>query len=105
MLVTMKELLDKASAGNYAVAAPNVSNELNARACIEAAEDMKAPLILDVASMAAVDIQFLPKVLMGRARGAVEHQREVVGGLLDLSQTVKDLTHRLHPDPAPLGPA
>lgn len=49
MLVTMKELLDKASAGNYAVAAPNVSNELNARACIEAAEDMKAPLILDVA--------------------------------------------------------
>lgn len=63
MLVTMKELLDKASAGNYAVAAPNVSNELNARACIEAAEDMKAPLILDVAYMAAVDIQFLGEQL------------------------------------------
>lgn len=63
MLVTMKELLDKASAGNYAVAAPNVSNEINARACIEAAEEMKAPLILDVAYMAAVDVQFLGEQL------------------------------------------
>ena len=38
MLVTMKEILDRASEKGYAVAAPNVDNELNARACIEAAE-------------------------------------------------------------------
>lgn len=63
MLVTMKEILDKASAGNYAVAAPNVNHELNARACIEAAEEMKAPLILDVAYVAVVDIQFLGEQL------------------------------------------
>ncbi len=63
MLVTMKEILDKASEENYAVAAPNVSNEINARACIEAAEDMKAPLILDVAYMAAPDIVFLGGML------------------------------------------
>lgn len=58
MLVTMKEILDKAAIGNYAVAAPNVSSELNARASIEAAEDMAAPLILDVAFRATPDIEF-----------------------------------------------
>ena len=63
MLVTMKEILDRASRENYAVAAPNVSNELNARASIEAAEDMQAPLILDVAYRAAVDILFLGDML------------------------------------------
>ena len=63
MLVTMKEILDRASRENYAVAAPNVSNELNARASIEAAEDMQAPLILDVAYRAAADILFLGDML------------------------------------------
>ena len=58
MLVTMKEILDRANKENYAVAAPNVGNELNARASIEAAEDMNAPLILDVAFHATSDIFF-----------------------------------------------
>lgn len=49
MLVTMKEILDRACRENYAVAAPNVSMELDARAMIEAAEDMNSPIILDVA--------------------------------------------------------
>lgn len=49
MLVTMKEILDKASAGNYAVAAPNLWTELDARAVIDAAEELRAPLILDIA--------------------------------------------------------
>ena len=44
MLVTMKEILDRASEKGYAVAAPNVDNELNARACIEAAEEKHALL-------------------------------------------------------------
>ncbi len=47
MLVTMKEILDKASEDNYAVAAPNIFSELDARAYIEAAEELKSPLIID----------------------------------------------------------
>ena len=48
MLVTMKEILDRASKENYAVAAPNVFSELDLRAYIEAAEELKSPLIIDV---------------------------------------------------------
>lgn len=48
MLVTMKALLDHANAHHYAVMAPNVFYELDARACIKAAEEMKAPVILDI---------------------------------------------------------
>jgi len=63
MLVTMKQLLDRASKENYAVAAPNVDNEMNARACIEAAEDAQAPLILDVAYVANPDIFMFGRIL------------------------------------------
>ena len=38
MLVTMKEILDRASTGNYAVIAPNVFCEIDTRAAIAAAE-------------------------------------------------------------------
>ena len=48
MLVSMKELLDHANEYNYAVMAPNIFYELDARSCICAAEEMNAPLILDV---------------------------------------------------------
>jgi len=48
MLVTMKEILDRASTEGYAVAAPNANNQVEVEACIAAAEEMKAPLILDV---------------------------------------------------------
>lgn len=48
MLVTMKEILDKAKEGHYAVAAPNVDNEHNLRACIEAAEELNSPIIIGV---------------------------------------------------------
>ena len=63
MLVTMKEILDRASEQGYAVAAPNVDNELNARACIEAAEETHAPLILDVAYRAVADLYFFGQQL------------------------------------------
>lgn len=49
MLVTMKEILDRASTENYGVAAPNIFSELDCRAFIEAAEAVNAPLILDIA--------------------------------------------------------
>ena len=63
MLVTMKEILDRASKEGYAVAAPNVDNELNARACIEAAEAKNAPLILDVVYNATTDLVFFGQML------------------------------------------
>lgn len=63
MLVSMKEILDRASKGNYGVVAPNVGSELESRAAIEAAEEMKAPLILDVGFKANPDIVFFGKIL------------------------------------------
>lgn len=48
MLITMKEMLDRASAENYAIAAPNVGNSLDVDAAIAAAEALNAPIILDV---------------------------------------------------------
>ena len=63
MLLPMKDLLVRASKENYGVAAPNVSTELDARAVIEAAEELHAPLILDVAYMATKDIKFFGSYL------------------------------------------
>ena len=64
MLVTMKEILDKASAGNYAVAAPNLWTELDARAVIDAAEELRAPLILDIAYPANPDLFLLCQICL-----------------------------------------
>lgn len=63
MLVTMKEIVDHATKGNYGVAAPNVSSEFDARAAIEVAEDLKSPLILDVGLKASSDIFFYGHML------------------------------------------
>ena len=63
MLLPMKDLLVRASKENYGVAAPNVSTELDARAVIEAAEELHAPLILDVAYRATKDIKFFGSYL------------------------------------------
>ncbi|MBR1759200.1 MAG: class II fructose-bisphosphate aldolase [Lachnospiraceae bacterium] len=59
MLVTMKEILDRANEDNYAVAAPNINTELDTRACIEAAEELHAPIILDVNNKSNPDISLL----------------------------------------------
>lgn len=48
MLVSMLEILKKAKKGGYGVLAPNVFNEDSVRACIEAAVELDAPLIIDV---------------------------------------------------------
>ena len=62
MLVTMKAILDRASAENYAVAAPNVGSELDARAAIEIAEELNAPIILDVHFTHHPDFEFIGPV-------------------------------------------
>lgn len=67
MLTTTKEIITRAAKEGYAVAAPNVSCELDARAYIEVAEDLNCPLILDVAFVAHPDIEFLAKILRGLA--------------------------------------
>lgn len=48
MLVTMKEILDRAKKGGYGVSAPNVQSEDTVRAVIETAEKYNAPMIIDV---------------------------------------------------------
>lgn len=47
MLVTMKSILDKAKEGRYAVAAPNVGDQVTVEACLQIAEEEKSPIILD----------------------------------------------------------
>ena len=47
MLVSMKEITQRAYEDNYCVIAPNVNWEIEARAAIEVAEEMRAPMILD----------------------------------------------------------
>lgn len=59
MLVSMKYLLDVANKNNFAVAAPNVNHEMNVRSVIQAAEEMNAPLIIDIAYSETYDIEFL----------------------------------------------
>ena len=48
MLVTMKSILDAAREGGYGVTAPNVNNEDTVCAAIEAAEEHRAPMIIDI---------------------------------------------------------
>lgn len=48
MRKSTKEILERAVKGKYAVAAANVGNSIEVNAAIEAAEELKAPLILDV---------------------------------------------------------
>lgn len=64
MLVTMKEILEHANAENYAVPAPNVATELDARAFLEVAEELQSPIILDVNYRANPDIELLGKMLI-----------------------------------------
>jgi fructose-bisphosphate aldolase class II len=58
MLHSMKELLERADKDNYAVAAPNVSSELDARAALEVAEELNSPIILDIAVVSTPDLVF-----------------------------------------------
>lgn len=70
MLVTLKEIVDNAAKNGYAVAAPNIFSELDARAYVEAAEELNAPVILDVAYGAHPDIITFGKLVCELARQA-----------------------------------
>lgn len=59
MLVSMLELLQHAKEGNYGVTAPNVQSEPYVRAVIEVAEELKAPMIIDINTWVHPDIPWL----------------------------------------------
>lgn len=48
MLVSMKEILEAAREGGYGVTAPNIYNADTIRVAVEAAEELRAPQILDI---------------------------------------------------------
>lgn len=50
MMKSMKELLQKAKQEGYGIAAPNVWNWESVRSVFEAADELKAPVIIDVAA-------------------------------------------------------
>lgn len=59
MLVSMLELLQHAQKGNYGVTAPNVQSEPYVRAVVEVAEELKAPMIIDINTWVHPDIPWL----------------------------------------------
>lgn len=73
MLVTMHEMLQSAKENHYAVPAVNVDNDNNARAAIEAVEQEKAPLILNVVPNANPDIVFFGRYLTILAERSSQH--------------------------------
>lgn len=70
MLYTMKDLLEVANKENFAIPAPNIQNELTARAVIEAAEMCHSPIIIDIAFPIHPDIVFLGKMTRQLAESA-----------------------------------
>jgi fructose-bisphosphate aldolase class II len=66
----MKEILEHAYKDHYGVAAPNISMDMEARAALEAAEDLKAPIILDVLYFANPDIAVFGSYLTKMAEQA-----------------------------------
>ena len=67
MLMSMKPILDAARAGGYGVAAPNIHNEDSARVSIAAAENMNAPVILDISSKAHPDLKWFVQMVRSLA--------------------------------------
>ncbi|BDF03490.1 class II fructose-bisphosphate aldolase [[Clostridium] hylemonae] len=70
MLVTMKEILDRANEGNYAVPAPVVQTELNARTAIKCAEEMNSPVILLVPLIFDYDVDLFGRYLKALAEAS-----------------------------------
>ncbi|MGP4038551.1 class II fructose-bisphosphate aldolase [Gracilibacillus sp. D59] len=72
MLITLRENLEMAEKGNYAVGAFNAPTIESARAALEAAEDLKAPLILAHAEVhnEIMPLQFIGPILVEMAKNA-----------------------------------
>ena len=70
MLVTMAEILKKAREGGYGVTAPNVQSEDTVRAVIRVAEEMKAPMIIDVNAFIHPDLPWFVHMIRELAGGS-----------------------------------
>lgn len=70
MLVTMKEILNRANKENYAVPAPVVQTEFNARTAIKCAEEMNSPIILLVPLIFDYDVDLFGRYLKALAEAA-----------------------------------
>lgn len=70
MLVSMKEILDHANKENYAVPAPVVQTEFNARTAIKCAEEMNSPVILLVPLIFDYDVDLFGRYLMDLAKAS-----------------------------------
>ena len=72
MLVNMKEMLEKAKAGRYGVSFFNAVNMEMAKAVIETAEEMKAPVIVGTAEvlLPAMELKHVAKYLISMAKEA-----------------------------------
>lgn len=68
MIVNAKSILDKAYKGHYGVIAPNVCNELTARAAILAGVENNAPIILDLVLSCNPNIVLLTKIIKEMAK-------------------------------------
>lgn len=68
MIVNTKSILDKAYKEHYGIIAPNVCNELTARAAIKAAEENNAPIILDLVLDCNPNIVLLTKMIKEMAK-------------------------------------
>lgn len=70
MLTNLNEIMYRANQENYAVPAVNVFSSLDARAVLEAAEELHSPIIFDIAYKAVPEIHILGKSLIILAQEA-----------------------------------
>ena len=68
MLVTMKEILDRAQKEGYGVTAPNVQSEDTVRAVIHVAEELNAPMIIDVNAFIHPDLPWFVHMIRDLVR-------------------------------------
>jgi fructose-bisphosphate aldolase class II len=71
MLVTMKEMLQKARREGYGVIAPSIhDSDSNMAMAIEAAEELRSPVILNIGYKAFEDLAFMIRIARMRAERA-----------------------------------
>lgn len=70
MLLTMAEMLNRARQEHYGIAAPNIREENTLRACISVAEELNAPIILDVGYSVNPDIVYFGRMCEDLAKAS-----------------------------------
>mgnify|MGYP006266622263 FL=1 len=62
MYVNMREMLDKARKGGYAICAPSNKDEITLRASVDAAIELNAPIIINLGPKAHPDMAFFQRM-------------------------------------------